>query len=66
MIIYFIIFIISFFMALVAEKNFKNKNKKIAIFFSALAIIIPSLLAAYRTIGVGTDTHGYIRWAFKI
>lgn len=64
MLIYFIIFIVSTFFCNIAEKCFKNENKKIGKFFSVVAILIPSIFAGIRAKGVGTDTLNYISYVF--
>lgn len=56
MIIYWIIIFISFFLLHFA---FQSKKRYMKIIFSVLAIIIPSLLAAFRDITVGTDVGVY-------
>ena len=64
MIVYLIIFIISFIFGKIAEIN-KEKNKIIFFTFSLLAILVPSLMAGIRASGIGTDTKVYIDWIFK-
>ncbi len=59
MIIYFIIYILSFIFAYIAEKNYE-KNKFMFYIMSFLAILIPSIFAGLRSSGVGTDTKVYI------
>lgn len=66
MIIYFIVFILSFGMALFAEKFYISKNKTLFIFFSFMAILIPSIMAGMRGINVGTDTKYYISNVFSL
>lgn len=60
--IYIIIFLISSFFSYL---GYKEKNKKICIFFSMLAILLPSALAGLRARGVGTDTLYYIDASFR-
>lgn len=62
--IYFVVFFISYFFAVTAKKSFEKNNKKLGIFNSAMAILIPSLLAGFRMKGVGTDTLYYFDAAF--
>lgn len=66
MLIYFCTFFISFIFAYEAELKFKKGKKKAGKFFSLLAISIPCFLASFRAVGVGTDTHSYIKNVFDI
>lgn len=63
--IYLLVFFVSTIAVYVSEKNFKNNKKKIAIFFSIIAVLLPSLLAAFRVEGVGTDTLYYVKSNFE-
>ena len=65
MLIYFCVFAIALFFAIMAKQCEKRNRKKLSIFFSLISIIIPSLLAGFRASGVGTDTKVYIDWIFK-
>lgn len=62
MLIYFIVFAISTLFAYLAYKT-KSKNKKII--YGICAILIPSILAGLRVMGIGTDTLYYINAAFE-
>lgn len=65
MIFYFLVFIIATLFSLLAENKFKFKNKKIYIILVFIAIFIPSLVAGLRSVGIGTDTKGYISYVFR-
>ncbi|WP_333854531.1 EpsG family protein [Epilithonimonas sp.] len=56
---YLLIFFISIFCTFLAEKTV-DKNKILFFFFSAIAVLAPSLLAGFRDSGVGTDTKIYV------
>lgn len=64
--IYLIVFFISTFFVYISEKNFKNNRRKRAMLFSIIAILLPSLLAAFRAEGVGTDTLYYAKNNFQV
>lgn len=65
MIIYIMVFIVSFIFAYLAERQLK-KGKKIGFYIlSFMSIAIPSFLAGLRASGVGTDTKVYIDWTFS-
>ncbi len=67
MIIYLIVFVLSYIFAFFAEKKYKkNKKSKYFIFFSMLAVVIPSALAGLRKSGIGTDTKIYIDGTFRV
>ena len=59
MTIYIAVFIISILSTYYAEKYEKKSMKKEFIFFSAIAILIPSLLAGLRNSTIGYDTSYY-------
>ena len=63
MLAYFLVFLISFVFAYIAEKH--EKRKMVFIIFSACAILLPSFLAGFRQSGVGTDTTVYIDSIFR-
>ena len=64
MLIYFITFFLSFFFIYIANK-YKTKIPKFIYYILVLiGLIIPSLLAGFRALGVGTDTKGYINYTF--
>lgn len=65
MLIYIIIFLISFIFAYQAEKKLKKGRKKQFYILSIISIVIPSLLAGLRASGIGTDTKVYIDWVFR-
>ncbi len=58
--IYFICFIFTPLFTYLAEKQFEKKNKKLGIFYSFIAILIPSLIAGFRAYNVGRDTVMYV------
>lgn len=64
MIVYIICFISSIGCTYIAQKKFEIKRKKEGIFFSILAILIPSILAGIRATTVGSDTAGYVERSF--
>lgn len=64
MVIYILMILVSTFCIALSEINEKNKKKKNSIFFVVLGLSLPILLAAYRKIGVGTDTKVYISFDF--
>ena len=60
MFVYFFVFFITFIFAYLAEKFYSKNNKFLFYVFSALAVLLPSLMASFRASGVGTDTQIYI------
>ena len=56
MLIYLIAFFASYFLLVYAEKG---KSKKISLFISFIAILIPSILAGLRDYSIGTDIEVY-------
>lgn len=66
MVIYLIIFFISAISSWIGERFLKSKKKKNFFLFSFIAILLPSALAGYRALGVGTDTKVYIEPLFKL
>ena len=65
MIIYPIIFVVS--LALIYEGLYLAKKKKIAgSFLISIGVILPCLLAAFRSVSVGTDTKGYVSGLFEM
>ena len=66
MIVYFIMFSLSFFNAYIAEKQFKIGNKNGGKIFSIIAILLPVFFAALRVEGIGTDTTRYIHNVFEL
>ena len=65
MIEYVICFLLSIFFTFKAEKNFKEKNKKNAIIFSIIAILIPSILSGARALTIGVDVKVYVEPTFQ-
>lgn len=63
MFVYFLTFGISFLFAYCANRY--KKNKIIFVLFSGIAILCPSILAGFRSKGIGTDTNGYINFVFN-
>lgn len=59
--VYLIVFIVTLYFAFLSSKNFKNNKKRNGMFFGIIAVIIPTLLAALRIEGVGTDTMYYVK-----
>jgi hypothetical protein len=63
--IYFIVFTISILATYLAEFSIKRKYRISFYVFSIIAIIIPSVLAGTRDLGVGTDTIIYVDSVFN-
>lgn len=66
--IYILIYVFVFFLAGISEKccDENKKIKKIIFWVSTiLIIIVPALLAGLRGKNVGTDTSGYVLYAFQ-
>ncbi len=63
MIIYLVVFYISIVSTYIAEKI---KKKPYFMFFSAIAILIPSILAGTRGERVGTDINYYAKYCFDL
>jgi len=57
---YIICFVLTIVSTFLAEKNFKNKRKVWGMFFSVMAIFIPSIISGVRQIGVGRDVNLYV------
>ena len=64
MFIYIICFGLSIWCTYLAQKNFNEEHKKQGMFFSVIAILIPSILAGIRATTVGSDTAGYVERSF--
>lgn len=64
--IYIICFIFSTFFTYIAQKNFDKNKKKEGIFWSILAILIPSILAGLRDNSIGSDIEAYVTRLFEI
>lgn len=64
--IYLLVFLISTYFIYLGEKNYKKNNKKTAVVFCLIAILLPSLLAGLRIEGIGTDTLYYVKANFKV
>lgn len=60
MIPYLVCFIVTPLFTYLAEKKFKEERKRIGIFFSLLAILIPSIIAGIRDLSVGVDAQIYV------
>lgn len=65
MAIYLVMFISCMIISFLAEKSFSNNKKKLGIFFSLLAILIPSIIAGCRSTEVGTDLKVYGVYSFN-
>ncbi len=64
MIVYIICFILSIGCTYIAQKKFEIEHKREGIFFSVIAILIPSIVAGIRATTVGSDTAGYVERSF--
>lgn len=62
---YLIAFGLTILCTYIAEKSFKKEKKIVGIFFSILAVLIPSILAGLRSRNIGTDIEVYIEPYFK-
>lgn len=62
--IYLIVFFLSAVAAYFCEKNYHAGKKRTSITWGIVAILLPSLLAAFRMEGVGTDTLYYVKRNF--
>lgn len=65
MIAYLICFTLTPVFTYLAQKNFKNNNKKLGIAFSILAIFVPTYICGIRRIGVGRDIDLYVEPTLK-
>lgn len=61
--IYIVSFMLSIFFAAIAQKEYKQK-KIIGDIFSVLAILVPSILAGFRTTDIGIDIDVYVKSNF--
>lgn len=66
MIAYIICFTLTPIFTYLAEKNFKNNNKKIGVAFSIVAVFIPTFICGIRRIGIGRDMDLYVEPVFKV
>lgn len=57
---YILCFTLTIIFTILAEKNLKKKNKKKAIFFSIIAIFIPTFICGIRNSEVGRDIEIYV------
>lgn len=62
---YLLVFAISIFSTYLAQITLKRHNKILFIMFSAIAILVPSLLAGFRDSGIGTDTKIYVDYVWN-
>lgn len=62
---YIITFALTILFTYLAERNFKKQNKRNGVFFSVIAILLPSLLAALRSENIGTDVGVYVKPYFE-
>ena len=65
MIPYLICFIITPLFTYLAETSFKEKSKNKAVFYSLIAILIPSIIAGIRDLSVGVDAEIYVAPVLK-
>ena len=64
--LYLLVFLLTCFFTSLAENKFKYNKKLIAFLFSAVAILIPSLLAGVRADTVGKDVLEYAVRTFEL
>lgn len=66
MLVYIVMFIICIVAAAMAERAFKKENKKLGILFSAIAILVPSIIAGIRSLELGYDIRVYGKVKFYL
>lgn len=63
---YIFVFIFSLIFFYLASKTLSNNKRLLGYTFLCIAILIPSLLAGFRDMHIGTDTKGYVQPYFEI
>ncbi len=64
--IYFMTFFLSCIFTDIAQRFFKNDKKRKGIELSIIAILLPCLLAGFRSLDIGTDIKVYVNPFFQI